>query len=273
VARVEFTKMHGAGNDFILIDDRAGVLDFPASLIKGVCALHTGVGADGLIIIGASDIADFSMRYYNSDGGEAELCGNGARCTALFAYLKGIAGRSMSFETASGIMKAEVDGGDVAVSIADVTDVETDITLEGVDGPVSFGVCGVPHAMVLADDVNSVEDGVFVELGRKIRYHDRFAPSGTNFNLVSVLDEHTLRYRTYERGVENETLACGTGAVTVSVLCASLELVRSPVRCITRGGDTLEVEFELKEGGAGGCRLTGPAVVVFEGYLETENFG
>jgi len=272
VAKMEFTKMHGAGNDFIMVEDRTGSLELDSSMIKKMCDRHTGIGADGLIVIGSSDRADFRMRYYNSDGGEAELCGNGARCTALFAYSKGIASAKMSFETAVGVLDAEVKRDKVSISIADVVDMETGIELEGLGLSLSFGVCGVPHAMLISDDPDSTSYENFLELGRKVRYHRRFAPGGTNFNLVSVLDRHTIRYRTYERGVEDETLACGTGAVTIAALCNRMGLVDPPVKCLTSGGDTLEVSFCIENDRAVNCTLTGPAVIVFDGYLETENF-
>lgn len=271
MAELEFTKMHGAGNDFIMIDDRESALHLSPSLIKAICAAHTGVGADGLIIIRKSKEADFRMIYYNSDGTEAELCGNGARCTALFAFSKGIAGRTMSFETLSGILKASIDDGRVTVDVADVTDLETDIGIVGLDGEIDFGVCGVPHSMLIVDDVDKISDEEFVKLGKMVRFNDRFDPEGTNFNVVTVVDEHTIKYRTYERGVEDETLACGTGAVTISVLCAHSGLVQSPVKCITRGGDMLDVSFELSKEGAVSCRLSGPAVIVFDGRLYTES--
>jgi len=272
VARIEFTKMHGAGNDFIMVDDRKGSLKLDSSMIRKMCERRTGIGADGLIIIGNSDRADFSMRYYNSDGGEAELCGNGARCTALFAYSKGVASSKMSFETAVGVLGAEVKGNEVSISISDVVDIETEIKIEGLDRSLSFGVCGVPHAMMISNDLDSTSYEDFLKLGRLVRYHERFAPEGTNFNLVNVLDRHTLRYRTYERGVEDETLACGTGAVTIAALCTRMGLVEPPVKCMTSGGDTLVVSFHMKDDRAIECFLKGPAVIVFDGRLETESF-
>ena len=270
--RIEFTKMHGAGNDFIMIDGRNRDLKLSKELIESLCRNHTGIGADGLILIDHSEKADFSMKYYNSDGAEAELCGNGARCTALFAYELGIAGKKMSFETASGLMKAEIMDNFVSVDIVDVKDVKLNLKLEGIEGSVGFGVCGVPHALILSEDVTSIGDDELIEVGRKVRFHDAFKPDGTNLNVATIIDEHSINYRTYERGVENETLACGTGAVTISVLCAHLGLVSSPVRCITRGGDVLEVEFELEDSGASNCKLKGPATTVFKGYFYSETF-
>jgi len=272
VPRIEFTKMHGAGNDFIMIDGRAQKLGLTKELIEALCRTHTGIGADGLILIDHSEIADFSMKYYNSDGAEAELCGNGARCTALFAYEVGIADRKMSFESDSGLIKAEIKGDSVKVDIVDVRDVKLNLSLDGIEDSVSFGVCGVPHALILSEDLESIGDNEFVEIGRKVRFHEAFRPNGTNLNMATIIDKHSIKYRTYERGVEDETLACGTGAVTISVLCAHLGLVSSPVKCITKGGDVLEVEFELEDNGASKCRLTGPAIIVFKGYFYSETF-
>jgi len=272
VPRIEFTKMHGAGNDFIMIDGRTQKPGLTKELIEALCRTHTGIGADGLILIDHSKRADFSMKYFNSDGVEAELCGNGARCTALFAYEVGIAGRTMSFETASGLVRAEIKSGTVSVDIVDVMDVKLNFSLDGIEENICFGVCGVPHALILSEDVESIGNDEFVEIGRKVRFHEAFKPDGTNLNMATIIDEHSIKYRTYERGVENETLACGTGAVTISVLCAHLGLVSSPVKCITKGGDVLEVEFELEDNGASKCRLTGPATTVFKGYFYSETF-
>lgn len=267
---VLFEKMNGAGNDFIMINDIEDKLDFSPETIRALCAFHTGIGADGLIMIKPSTKADFGMRYFNSDGSEAELCGNGARCVTLFAYNSGLMGKSMSFDTASGIMKAEVKGDLVSVEIGDVKEFKANLELDGVKEIVHCGICGVPHAAVLVEDVRKIPRDELLDLAKEIRFHDFFSPKGTNVNFVSVEDDHTLSYRTYERGVEDETLACGTGAVTISVIFSHLGLTESPVKCKTSSGDVLEIQFDINPDGASNCILTGPAVVSFKGSFDLD---
>lgn len=261
--------MQGAGNDFIMILDPENRFEASAERIASMCAFHRGIGADGLIILRPSSDADFRMLYFNRDGGEADMCGNGARCAALFANRSGIAGRSMIFETRSGAVKAKIVGTDVCIAIGDVRDLTLSLHLEKSGVDVHYAVSGVPHAALMTEDARQYPEEDFIRMARRVRYDPAFEPNGTNFNLVSVLDKHNLVYRTYERGVEAETLACGTGAVAAAVITSHLELTGSTVRCETSGGDALMVEFERTPGGAERVRLTGPAAVVFEGiYID-----
>jgi len=269
---LRFAKMHGAGNDFIMLNGMEGPPDLDRSLIAALCGRHRGIGADGLIVILPSDSADFRMAYYNSDGGEADMCGNGARCAARFAFDIGVARGTMSFETRRGAVAAEIRGEDVLVGIGDVTGVETRLRLDGVEGEVHFADSGVPHAVILHGDSGSVPDGEFLRLAKPLRHHERFRPGGANVNLATVRGKHEIRYRTYERGVEAETEACGTGAAAVSVVTARLGLTASPVTCVTSGGDRIVVGFQATEGGATDCTLLGSAVTVFEGSLRPEAF-
>jgi diaminopimelate epimerase len=262
-----FTKMHGAGNDFIMIDDMN--LSFPDSpeLISALCEFHRGIGADGIIFIRPAADADFEMKYFNSDGSEAEMCGNGARCTAMFALEQGIAGRKMTFSTGAGPVSAEVDGERVRIGLEPVHGLKLGIKLPG-DITAGFAVSGVPHAAVLVDDAREWGRERLLETARAVRFDPAFEPAGTNVNIVSVESGHRLIYRTYERGVEDETLACGTGALGVSVIAAHLGRVSSPVECETSGGDILETSFELIAGGAEDCTLTGPAKIAFRGVAD-----
>ncbi|MBN2184581.1 MAG: diaminopimelate epimerase [Candidatus Krumholzibacteriota bacterium] len=260
-----FVKMHGAGNDFVMINDPE--LRFKASsrLISALCRDHTGIGADGLILIRHDEENDFRMRYFNKDGGEAEMCGNGARCAAMFAYMNRITGKKMSFSTGAGTVKAEILEKEIRIGLGEVNGYIENLELEDSAEKTGFAICGVPHAAMLTDDTKSWEENRFLALARSVRYDPALAPEGANFNLVSIVDKHSLVYRTYERGVESETLACGTGAAAVSVITSKMGLTASPVRCETSGGGLLQVEFTLNEDGASECYLTGPAVATFEG--------
>jgi diaminopimelate epimerase len=267
----EFTKMHGAGNDFIMIEDMATGFEETRPLISRLCERHRGIGADGLILIRPSDSCEFSMIYYNSDGSEAEMCGNGARCAALFANSRGIAGKSMSFSTGTGVVLAEVLDGVVRISMGAVTGLRTGITLPG-DRVGGFVISGVPHVAVFVDDARGMDTGSFLETARSIRNDPCFGPGGTNVSFVTVSSKHRLEYRTYERGVEDETLACGTAAVGISVIAAHLGQAASPVVCLTSGGDSLETSFELNDDGATGCTLMGSAIISFQGRFSISGF-
>jgi len=263
--------MTGAGNDFIVIDDRENVVGADArELAKQLCRRRFSVGADGLILIVPSARADFRMRYFNADGSEADMCGNGGRCVAKFAFENQIAGRSMTFESSSGLHEAEVlDGGDVCLKMADPRAIllRNRQLLVGEERDVHRINTGVPHAVI---EVAKLDDFPVVDVGRIVRYHSDFMPEGTNADFMQVLDEHTVALRTYERGVEDETLACGTGAVAAALISAALGKTKPPVSVRTRGGDTLTVGFFMSELGFCDVTLSGNADVVYEGALEQD---
>jgi diaminopimelate epimerase len=267
MSKLEFTKMHGAGNDFIMIEDMGRAFKEDPRVISALCEFHRGIGADGLILLRPFEEYDFEMRYFNSDGSEAGMCGNGARCAAMFALDCGIAGEQMTFSTGSGPVHAEVTGEGVKIGLEPVHGIRLGIGLPG-GKTAGFVFSGVPHAAILVDDARSWERERFVETARKVRSDPVFGPDGTNVNIVTIVSPESLVYRTYERGVEDETLACGTGAVAVSVIAAHMGLVFSPVACETSGGDILETGFELAQDGAEKCTLTGPAKIVFKGVTE-----
>ncbi|MDD3642568.1 MAG: diaminopimelate epimerase [Candidatus Krumholzibacteria bacterium] len=270
---ISFRKMHGAGNDFIMIEDRAGTFAPGSELIAFLCERHRGIGADGMILLRSSTTADFRMLYFNSDGGEARMCGNGARCAARFALDIGVAGPRMTFETAAGRVHARVERDVVSVAVGPVTGLRLAIAIPGVEGEVGFADSGVPHAALFVDDARAPSRDSFLRTARMIRSFDGFGPEGANANLVTVTGERSLVYRTYERGVEDETLACGTGAIAASVIAASLGLVEPPVACETSGGDLLTVSFEPVEGGASSVILAGPAATSFKGTFDPGVFG
>lgn len=267
-----FAKMHGAGNDFLMIDDRAGAYPFSRETIAALCSRRRGIGADGLIFIRPSARAQFSMRYFNSDGGEAAMCGNGARCAAVFAHAEGIAGRTMTFESGAGLVEAEITEGGARIGIGGVSDLRLDLELAASDRPVHFGVCGVPHAVVLDAGLLGASREEFVPFARDVRNDAGLGPAGANVNVVAVIDPHRFSYRTYERGVEDETDACGTGAVVIAAVLAHLGLCEPPMRGETSGGDLLDIDLRKTPGGAERCRLTGPVVLAFRGTFRVEDY-
>jgi len=245
--KISFTKMSGSGNDFILIDHRKPVLkkDQMAEFARKVCRRRVSVGADGVIFIEPSEKADFKWRFFNADGSEAEMCGNGGRCAARFAFLKGIAGPSLAFETLAGILSADVDGRRVKLEMTKPHHLALDETVrvEGKTLSLSSLNTGVPHAVHFVEDVEGWD---VVRIGRAVRNHPHFAPSGTNVDFVHLGKNSQLTVRTYERGVEDETLACGTGVVASSLIAAFKGLVTSPVSAKTQGGEVLKVHFEIE---------------------------
>lgn len=270
--KIPFVKMHGAGNDFVIVDARKLDSDFSQGELSALCNRRRGIGADGLILVLESYTADFRMRYFNSDGREANLCGNGARCVARFAYDHGIAGREMKFETEAGIVGARIDGRLVRVSLGNVQDVKLDLSLEGIAHKVHFGICGVPHAVILDPHAAKMTDGEFVAFAQRIRNHRAFGAAGANVNLVSVRDRRSFFYRTYERGVEAETQACGTGAAVISAILAHLGMVDRSIECETSGGDRLLVDLDFDPSCGFEVYLAGPAEVSFYGTFCREAY-
>jgi diaminopimelate epimerase len=271
---IRFLKMSGAGNDFVVIDNRALVVPEPATEFAArVCARQAAVGADGLLLLERSPRKDFRMRYFNTDGSEAEMCGNGGRCIARFATLVGAAGTEMDFENLAGDFHAAVTGeGRVRLDMTEPHSERLALLVDTGRGSVEVhGLdTGVPHLVVPWDDL---EQAPVRELGRELRQHPAFAPKGTNVNFVRVTGPSAIAVRTYERGVEDETLACGTGSVASAILMARLGRVTPPVRVTVRSGSQLGVHFTLTGGRATGVALEGEAVVLFEGDLRLEAFG
>ncbi|MBM4143462.1 MAG: diaminopimelate epimerase [Lentisphaerae bacterium] len=265
---IPFWKMHGAGNDFILVDDRDGA--FPAAdaaWIRRVAARRTGVGCEGVILIQASDKADFRMRFFNPDGGEVEMCGNGARCVARLAAEIGAAPAEMTIETVAGTLRAAARGESVELGLSPPKDwrLDRELALRGGTVRYSFVNTGVPHAVIEVDDLEGCD---VAGLGAEIRYHAAFAPAGTNANFIRVTGPRALRIRTYERGVEGETLACGTGIAAAALTAARRGRVGPPVRVTPAGGDVVVVDMRLSGDTAEDVTLTGPAVHVFRGTLD-----
>lgn len=270
---IPFAKMSGTGNDFVIIDNRRLLVPHgdQAELARRLCRRMFSVGADGVIFIELSDHVDFSWQFYNADGSKAEMCGNGSRCAARFAYRLGIAGRKMRFATLAGIIEAEIgeEESEVRVLMPVPRDFRLDLLLElgGKTRTLDFVDSGVPHAVLVVED----DQVPVAEWGPVVRHHPLFGAKGSNANFIRRLPDGRLKVRTYERGVEAETMACGTGAVA-SALIAALRLgLSSPVRVITSGGEELTIIFEISEGPvARQVFLQGPARLVYSGEVTAE---
>lgn len=267
-----FSKMAGGGNDFVVIDNRGGRITDPVALARRICTRALSVGADGLVLIEGSARATFRMRYWNSDGSAGEFCGNGTRCAARFAFINVIAGRRMTIETDSGIVGAEIgEGGIVTISMPSPQSFRAvrPVTVGSQTIHGSSIRVGVPHYVVFLRDQLWSQN--IVPLGRAIRTHPELAPDGgANVNFVSVRGEHAIEVRTYERGVENETLACGSGIVSSAVISAMFGKVKPPVSVLTRSGITLEVELVLRDGYAEEVKLRGDARLIYRATITPE---
>ncbi|MEO1824082.1 MAG: diaminopimelate epimerase [Roseibacillus sp.] len=266
--RLSFTKMNGAGNDFVVIDNRDLSIHLDSRQIARICNRHRGVGADGLLVVEPPrGDADFRFRYYNADGGEAEMCGNGARCFGRYtALLTPVEQDTLSFETIAGDLSSRMIGDDVEVTMSDPFDLQLNsgVSVEGLDGPVHSLNTGVPHALSFVHDLANFD---VRKVGSAIRYHSYF-PNGTNANFVEELNPGHIAIRTYERGVEDETLACGTGMVACSIVYHLLKGIPAPIKVNVLGGDTLGISFEgNQDTGFHKVTLTGPAAFVFEGEI------
>jgi diaminopimelate epimerase len=275
--KVRFWKMSGSGNDFVVIDNRRGVLRGNlAAWAKRLCHRQFGIGADGLLLLASDPAEDFRMIYYNADGSRATMCGNGARCMAYFARAHGVVGNTFRFRTDAYPVGARVSGRLVQVSLAGARDYkpEMKVRLGRRRCRVAYLNTGVPHAVMFVSRTEKVD---VERLGRALRFHKAFGREGANVNFVQRLGPRRIRVCTYERGVEGETLACGTGvtasAVAFAVRCLAprrgTRYQGVHIRCVTTGGETLEVGFKVVEPmGPEPVRdvtLRGPVKVTFKG--------
>ncbi|MDR3196042.1 MAG: diaminopimelate epimerase [Endomicrobium sp.] len=267
---IKFSKLTAAGNDFVLIDNRTNIVPESGyqTLAKKLCDRKYSIGGDGLILLEKSSCKDFKMKYFNSDGSHASMCGNGGRSVAKFAYDLGVADSKMVFETDAGIINAEIlSENRVKLDLYDPKDLKRDIKIETSDRffDIDFINTGVPHAVIFVDDIEKID--VF-KYGRQIRYHKTFAPYGTNVNFAQVAKDNTLFARTYERGVEDETLACGTGITASGVISVLKGFVKSPVNVIANGGDKLSVSMMVENDKISNVVLEGPAIISFKGIVK-----
>ena len=268
---IPFYKMSGAGNDFIIIDNRDGKVKDTnlTGFISAVCRRKMSVGADGLILIETSETCDFRWRFFNSDGSKAEMCGNGARCAARFAHVTGMAGTGLSFETEVGVINAQINDDRVKVGMPEPSDLKLayPLPLSNRSLEISSVNTGVPHVVVMVEQVNDID---VIALGREIRFHQSFAPAGTNANFVQRQKGNSIEIRTYERGVEDETLACGTGAIASAIVSAGRFNLNSPVDVRTRSGGRLTIYFDAREGQFSNIFMEGDARIIYAGELQPE---
>lgn len=262
---IPFSKYNGCGNDFILIDNRA--LFFPSqnvSFIQSLCQRQKGIGADGLILLEPSKDATFRMRIFNSDGREAEMCGNGARCIVKFAQEVGLLCPPCTIQTMHSLLKAGYDGDDISIDMGIPQEIEWSkkLSINGHPLTIHWIDTGVPHAVLFVDHLQHEK---WMSLAPKIRFHPAFYPKGVNVNFASINGD-LIEVRTYERGVEGETLACGTGATAVALAAAKQTGKESPVRIKTSSGDLLKIYFTLNSKFEN-VHLSGPARCTFRGAL------
>ena len=259
--KINFSKYNGAGNDFILIDDRENLINDNKSLISYLCNRHFGIGGDGLIILKESNNSDFEILHYTSDGNLGSLCGNGSRCAVLFAYNKDIISKKTVFHAFDGIHNAEIlDNGLIRMEMKVNSDIVSNTYGTWLD-------TGSPHLVIEKNDTDKLDVN---NEGRLIRYNDFYKEEGVNVNFVEKISDDKFKIRTYERGVENETLACGTGS-TASAICMNF-LGKTNSNNITmqcKGGD-LNVQFNISGKDYKGISITGPAKLVFEGEIEVK---
>jgi diaminopimelate epimerase len=267
---VPFTKMHGAGNDFVLIDNRDQRLRLSPEQIAAICHRRFGIGADGLLLLQLPDDpaeADARMVYFNADGSRADMCGNGARCFTAFALARG-AGRAdrLRFVTDAGPVTATADGGQITVNMTEPRDLRLNLSVPLKAGPATIHHVntGVPHAVRFVEDVAKVD---IRPEGSELRFHPAFAPKGANANFAQVQPDGLVLVRTYERGVEDETLACGTGVTAVGIISHLVRGLAAPVRLRVAGGDVLTIGFRREGDRIRDVTMTGPAVAVFSGTI------
>ncbi len=260
--------MNGAGNDFIMLDNRNLELSLDEGQINRLCDRHRGIGADGLIIAEPSaEEGTLRMRYYNSDGREAEMCGNGARCFARYVdRVAVLEGKPLSFQTMAGPAAAKFQDDQVQLQLSEPFDLvmDTKVEIQGQLHTVHSINTGVPHAVII---VENIDDSGVRDLGAAVRHHEHFQPSGTNVNFLTVQNPNEISIRTYERGVEDETLACGTGMVACAIIHDQLTGCGAPINVHVKGGDTLKVEWQLDGMSHHRVMLTGPAEFVFDGKI------
>ncbi|MBL0732387.1 MAG: diaminopimelate epimerase [Desulfosarcina sp.] len=266
--KINFLKLSGSGNDFIIIDNRKNIIEennLP-DFIKKVCRRKMSVGADGFILIEDTDTADFKWRFYNSDGSIAEMCGNGARCAARFALLNNIAGKKMVFETMAGRVTAILNQDTVKIGMPDPFDIRIEYPIALSDGSLMLSSIntGVPHVVIIKENIDDID---VIKTGKEIRFHKEYAPAGTNVNFAVQLDMDLIGIRTYERGVEDETLACGTGSIASALVMAGLKGIKSPVRVKTKSGGILVIHFKKTSDKFTDIFLEGDARVIYQGVL------
>ena len=267
--KINFTKMIASGNDFIVTRLPHYTVTQLKILAQRFCDRKYGIGADGLLILEKSKIADIRMRIFNPDGSEAEMCGNGARCIALFKAKGKKQKAKVGIETKAGVIKSEVDDNNIKIKLTDPREIKLDfpIHINGRNLKVNFIDTGVPHTVIFVEGLDKID---IVKLGRQIRYHKRFIPAGTNVDFVEVKDNQTIKIRTYERGVEDETLACGTGVVASALITRHKDKrmqghKSQKINVQTKSAEILKVYFDKIDSKFKNVWLEGKAEIVYKG--------
>jgi diaminopimelate epimerase len=274
--KIEFSKMSGAGNDFVCVDNRTSVISNGARLARVLCNRRSGVGADGLLLLEPSDRADFKMMYYNADGSFGGMCGNGGRCIAVFGMKQNAAKPRMQFEALDHVYDADVSEDRVTLTMKDVGPLSRKkmMKIRGNLLHYYFIDTGSPHVVIPLDfwgsTPRSLESVQVESIGRTIREHNSFAPDGTNVNFIKLSKDRTVHFRTYERGVEAETFACGTGSIAAAFVAHKIWKLNSPIQIIPRSSIPLLVEFRQVGQRYEKVRLTGPAIITFTGTVDVE---
>ncbi|MFA7688408.1 MAG: diaminopimelate epimerase [Moheibacter sp.] len=258
ILTIPFFKYQGAGNDFVMVDDRNRSFSHNPALIRRICDRHFGIGADGLILLQDDAALDFNMVYFNSDGHPSSMCGNGGRCVVRFANKLGIIQKETEFNAIDGSHQAVIDGDLIRLKMSNIPEVIS-------DSGFVFLNTGSPHHVEFVSELSQLD---VKSLGAQIRHGPPYFEEGTNVNFVEITGKETLRIRTYERGVEDETLACGTGVTAAAIAAFESGLIHSQKVEVKTLGGNLSVEFERNlSGGYENIWLTGPAEYVFEGEL------
>ncbi len=271
--QIDFTKMSGAGNDFVVIDNRTKRIKSGSKVAKLLCDRRWGIGADGLLLLEKSRRASYRMMYYNADGSYGGMCGNGGRCIAWFAFTHRIAGKTHEFEALDHIYNVKIGKKEVVLTMKDPINIKIgdEILLDSGKLRINSIDTGAPHVVVPVDNLPggvSLSGVDVLGVGRKLRLDPHFSPAGTNVNFIERAGPNSIRIRTYERGVEDETLACGTGSIASAIIAARLWNLKSPVGVIPRSELPLSVAFREESGIISQVRLAGPASVVYTGTME-----
>jgi diaminopimelate epimerase len=268
--KIKFEKMSGAGNDFVVIDNRTGKITNRKSFAKKVCDRHWSVGADGLLLVEKSKRAQYKMMYYNSDGSYGGMCGNGGRCIAMFAYKHRIARAEHAFEALNYIYNVNIlNSRLVRLTMKDPSDIQigTGLVVNGKTIGYHFINTGSPHTIIVANELGKLKELDVHMYGSSIRWNQTFRPEGSNVNFIEQRDSKTILLRTYERGVEAETLACGTGSIASAIIASKIWNLKPPIKIIPTSKITLRVGFNKTQQAISKVYLEGPAITTYSGIL------
>lgn len=256
--KIKFTKMVASGNDFVVVESLPRGIALK-KLVREICDRKFGVGADGMLLLSKAGSNAIKMRIFNADGSEAEMCGNGSRCAALYTGKK-----SVNIKTLAGVIKAKANGLNIRIKLTDPKAIKLNIPLKvnGRDLSVNFINTGVPHTVIPVAGIDKID---VKDIGRQIRYHKKFSPAGTNVNFIEVLTRNSLKIRTYERGVEDETLACGTGSVASALIFSLKGALGDKINLSTQSGENLSVYFKKIKSKFKEVWLEGKVKIVYEG--------